>query len=125
VAELTVEPQLAGLTADHPAFQAAEAELLGDLSADSRLRPRERDRSGADGKGPGAELVVSVSASGVAVAMAQIVQAWLARDRRRSLRLSVREADGEKVITVEGDKISTENLTAAIEAVAKLGLPEA
>jgi hypothetical protein len=119
MADAGVEIGLAGLRNDHPATQAALGELMGDLRSDPRLEARERSAAIAGGKGVPVELIVSLSTSGTAAALARIVKLWLQRDRRRSVKVSLRTAAGETIISVDGDEISTETLTKALESAAR------
>lgn len=119
MADARIEIGLAGLRSDHPAAQAALGELIDDLRSDTRMEARERSAAIAGGKGVPVELVVSLSTSGTVAALVRILKLWLQRDRRRSLSVSLRTAAGDTVISVDGDKVSTEALTKALEAAAR------
>jgi hypothetical protein len=119
VAEGQIILELAGLTWDHPAMQAATVELLTDLRSQSNLRTRQQDKAAESGtKGATTEIIVSLATSGSLASLARILQVWLSRDRRRSLTVAVRETPDGKVISVEGEKITADALAAAIKSVA-------
>ena len=115
--------RLAGLTLDHPAAQAAVEELLTDLTSEPGLRARQQDGSAdAGAKGAATEIIVSLATSGSLASLARILQVWLSRDRRRSLTVAIRQTPDGKVISVEGEKISSDVLATAIKSVASTGL---
>jgi hypothetical protein len=119
VAEGWIVLELAGLTLDHPAAQAATVELLTDLRGEPNLRTRQQDRAAESGaKGAATEIIVSLATSGSLASLARILQVWLSRDRRRSLTVALRETPDGKVISVEGEKITADVLAAAIKSVA-------
>lgn len=128
--DAVISVSLPGVDPGHSAFQAAYAELLEDLGTAPSLRPRERDLpAGApscDGgfKGLLTELVVSLSAPGSIAALVKIVQIWLARDRRRSLKVTVhttgtRATGTQTTYEISGDGVSVETLRHALEAAAQ------
>jgi hypothetical protein len=110
---LTVDP-------GHSAFQAALGELLEDISTVPSLRPRERDLP-ADGgsKGSLTELVVSLSASGGIAALVKIMQLWLSRDRKRSLKVTVQTTQNTTTYDISGDSVSVETLRDALNAAVR------
>lgn len=116
-ADAKLEVHLEGLELYHPAAQAAAGELLTDLRRASDLPVEEREVNDGDGtKGALVELIVSLGTPGSIVGLARIMQLWLGRDRRRSIRVSVRNGDEETVIDVEGDQISTDTLAHALRS---------
>jgi hypothetical protein len=94
---------------------------MDSLRSDPKLRARECQTAIGGGKGVPVELIVSLSTPGTVAGLARIVNLWLHRDRRRSLKVSVQTAADEKVVSVAGDEISVEALTAALNAALKLG----
>lgn len=120
MADAQIQIELAGLAEDHPATRVALGELLIDLRSDPQLRAGERQAASGEGKGVPVELIVSLTTSGTVAGLARIVNLWLHRDRRRSLTVSVQTQAGEKVVSVAGEEISIEALTAALAAAAKL-----
>lgn len=119
VTDARVEFDLAGLRSDHPAAQVALTELLDDLRTDPRLKAREEPTTIGAGKGLAVELIVSLGTSGSVAAVVRILKLWLQRDRRRSLRVTMRTPAGETIVSVEGDQISTATLARALESAAK------
>ncbi len=116
-ADARIIPHLTGLTPDHPAMQAATAELLEDLRREPRLRAQQEDTAAMDGaKGGMAEVVISLATSGSLASIARILHLWLGRDRRRSLTVDIHDGPDGKAISVEGDKISVDVLADAIRA---------
>ena len=89
------------------------------------LRVRERDVPAEGGsKGPLTELVISVSASGGAASLVKLVRIWLARDRRRSLKVTIQTTGTQATGTlmtyeISGDGVSDETLRHALEAAAR------
>lgn len=124
MAEARLTISLAGLRDDHPAAQAALGELVGDLRSEPQLRTKESSAAFGVGKGAPPELIVSLSAATVA-GLARIVSLWLNRDKRRSIKVSLRTPTSERNISVEGDQISVKALTAALDAALKLEQPTA
>jgi hypothetical protein len=111
---LTAEPILEGLQPSHPAHRAAVAELL-------QVSPKvERDLAGvaeAGKKGVPGDLVWQLAAGAPAVAAALVRgwRLWLERDRRRTLRVTVREAGKTKTeIILDGENISLATLETAL-----------
>jgi hypothetical protein len=113
-AEVGVEGRLAGLDAGHEAVLDARAELMADLRTVAGARVTERGEPSEGAKGVATELIVGLSGAGGATAFVQIVKAWLQRDRRRSVTVTVTESETGKVVRVEGDAISNDVLTAAL-----------
>lgn len=120
MADARIDISLTGLREDHPVALGALDELTADLRTEPGLRVRERLASTGEGKGVPVELIVSLATSGTVAGLARIVNLWLHRDRRRSLTVSVQTPAGEKVVSVTGEEISVEALTAALDAAAKL-----
>jgi hypothetical protein len=63
---------------------------------------------------------VSLGTSGTIAGFVRIIQLWLNRARRRSLTISVRDASGEKLLSIEGNNISVDTLTNALNTAAAL-----
>ena len=99
------------------AVEAASGELLADLRSSPDLRAREVDAPSDGSKGAATEILVSLGASGSIAGFVRIIQLWLGRDRRRSLTVSVGRNTGEETISIEGDNLSVDALTKALDAV--------
>jgi hypothetical protein len=120
MAEVVIGVHLLSVDPGHSAFQAALGELLGDIGTVPSLRPRERDLPADDGsKGSLTELVVSLSASGGVAALVRIMQLWLSRDRKRSLKVTVQTPQNTTVYDISGDSVSVETLQDALEAAVR------
>ena len=118
-ADARIALQLAGLTLDHPAAQAAVGELLTDLQGEPELRARQQDGAAEQGaKGAATEVIVSLATSGSLASLARILRIWLSRDQRRSLTVAIRGIPDGKVISIAGEKISADVLAAAVKSVA-------
>lgn len=115
--EVVMNVHLPNVDPGHSASQAALAEFLEDLGTVPLLRARQRDLP-ADGvfKGPLTELVVSVSTSGGVAALVRIMRIWLGRDRKRSLKVTVRTAENATIYEISGEEVSVETLRDALEA---------
>jgi hypothetical protein len=113
-AEVGVEGRLAGLDAGHEAALDARAELIADLRSVAGARVSEGGVPTEGAKGVPADLVVALGSAGVVTGFVQIVKAWLQRDRRRSVTVTITESESGKVVRVEGDDISNDVLTAAL-----------
>jgi hypothetical protein len=118
--EASLEVYLMGSAPDHTSAQAAAADLRADLQSAPQLRARERHESVTGKKGAAVDLVVTLGASGSVGTLVKIVQLWLNRDRRRSLTVSVRNGDKETTISVDGDAISANALTEALNSAVRL-----
>ncbi|MEI5101708.1 hypothetical protein RB200_28405 [Streptomyces sp. PmtG] len=114
MAEVGVEGRLAGLDAGHAAVLDARAELIADLRSVAGGQVAERAVPAEGAKGVATELVIGLTGAGSVTAFAQIVKAWLQRDRRRSVTVTVTESETGKVVRIEGDAISNEVLAAAL-----------
>ncbi|MEV6106497.1 hypothetical protein AB0M28_17520 [Streptomyces sp. NPDC051940] len=123
--EVRIEERLAGLDAGHEAALEARAELLADLRAAAGLEAHERALPAEGTKGVATELVIGLSGAGSVGAFAQIVKAWLGRDRRRSLTVTVTESANGKVVRVEGDTVSNDALIAALNGQEQPTAPSA
>jgi hypothetical protein len=112
--DASIEVRLADIGPEHPAAQTARGELLADLGQMPHLRAREHETSDEGAKGGSLEVLVTLGTSGTIAGLVQIVKLWLSRDRRRSLKVSVRNtADGVN-IELEGEEISVAVLTEAL-----------
>ncbi|WP_154685925.1 effector-associated constant component EACC1 [Streptomyces himastatinicus] len=124
MAEVGVEGRLAGLDADHEAVLDARAELINDLHGVAGAQVMDRGVPAEGVKGVAAELVVGLTSAGGVTALVQIVKAWLQRDRRRSVTVTITENETGKVVRVEGDSISNDVLTAALNGQVQLPASE-
>jgi hypothetical protein len=116
-----VNAGLAGIEAYHSATQTAVGELLVDLRSAPGLRTGERDAASYDGsKGAAVELIVSLGASGTIASFVKIIQLWLGRDRRRTVTVTLQNVANGKTITIEGDNISIDTVTAALGSAVEL-----
>ncbi len=124
MAEVVMDVHLPNVDPGHSASQAALAEFLEDLGTVPPLRPTQRDLP-AEGafKGPLTELVVSVSTSGGVAALVKIMRIWLGRDRKRSLKVTVRTAENATMYEISGDDVSVETLRDALEAAVRTQTP--
>ena len=118
--EVALEGQLEGIALHHPSAQAAVGELRADLASEQLLQVRERDTASTGTKGATVDVVVTLGASSSVGALVKIIQLWLSRDRRRSLIVTVQKDTEKTVVKVEGDPISLDTLTDALNSAAKL-----
>jgi hypothetical protein len=123
VGEIGVQGQLAGLDASHEAVLDARAELVVDLRSVTGVQVSEGGVPAEGVKGVATELVVGLSSAGAVTAFVQIVKAWLQRDKRRSVTVTVTESESGKVVRIEGDAISNDVLTAALNGQEQLPAP--
>ncbi len=110
---LAVEPILDGLERGHPAHRAATTELL-DVSPKTTAAPVD---SVLGAKGPSSDLVwqLAPAAPVIAAALVRGWRLWLQRDRRRSLRITVKESGATRTeIIINGDNVSLETLENAV-----------
>lgn len=120
VIDASIEVRLAGIGPEHPAAQTASGELLADLARVPRLHAREDVTSVEGDKGGSLEVLVTLGTSGTIAGLVQVVKLWLNRDRRRSLRVSVRNTADGSTIELEGEEISVAALTEALSSTIKL-----
>jgi Effector Associated Constant Component 1 len=118
--EASLEVGLTRVASDHPATQAAAADLWADLGSAQELRVRERHAADPGTKGAAVDIVVALGTSGSIGAFVKIIQLWLSRDRRRSLTVSVVRGAEETVIKVDGDPVSIDTLADALDSVVRL-----
>lgn len=114
VAEVGVEGRLAGLDSNHEAVLDARAELIEDLRSVAGAQVIERAVPVAGAKGAAGELVIALSSAGAVTGLVQIVKAWLQRDRRRSVTVSVTNSETGRVVQIDGDAVSNDVLVAAL-----------
>ncbi|MFI2208314.1 hypothetical protein [Streptomyces sp. NPDC020141] len=124
MAEVGVESRVTGLDTGHEAALDARAELIADLRSAAGTQVIERGVPVQGGKGLTTELIVGLGGAGGVTAFVQIVKAWLQRDRRRSVTVTVTESENGKIVRVEGDAISNEVLTAALNGQEQPPAPE-
>ncbi len=85
-----------------------------------QLHPREDATSIEGKKGGSLEVLVTLGTSGTIAGLVQVVKLWLNRDRRRSLKVSVRNTADGLTIELEGEEISVAALTEALSSTIKL-----
>lgn len=118
MAEITVDADIRGIDRAHPALRAAWGELLADLRATPGLRAQEHDvadEGAVKGKGWETELIVGLTGTGTVTGLVQALKLWLARDRRRSVTVTVRSDGQEASYEIAGENISTGTLQAALD----------
>jgi hypothetical protein len=118
MAEITVDADIRGIDRAHPAFQGAWGELLADLRATPGLRAQERDVAAEKAvreKGWETELIVGLTGTGTVTGLVQALKLWLGRDRRRSVKVTVRSDGHEASYEIAGENISTGTLQAALD----------
>jgi hypothetical protein len=120
IAEAVLEVRFAGLGLQHSAAHAGIAELMADLRGTPKLRAREHAETENGLKGAPVELLVTLGASGTVAGLTRIVRLWLSRDKRRSLTVRLQNSAKETVVSVEGDQISVDALTKALDSAIKL-----
>lgn len=118
-----ISPQLTGVLPGHPAYDQAIVELM-DGSAEVPSLSAQLDAtmdSPGGGKGVAQEIVVVLSAPGSIAALVACWRLWLARDRDRSMDITIEE-DGmpSKKITVSGSSISTAAVELALTEALRL-----
>lgn len=112
--EVPITAGVKGLADSHPAAQAALAELVSDLRTEPELRISERTGASQQGKGILSEVIITLGSAGSLTALVKLTSLWLHRDRHRTLTISITEQPTGKVINIQGDNISLEALTAAL-----------
>ena len=114
---LRITPNMEGLARSHPAAIQATEELYSDMRRSPGTRIDEPDTGLAQPSTKGAlqELLVSPESAGAAWAAVKIVKLWLARDRRRTLTVTIDRPGRERqTIHASGDSISVEALERAV-----------
>ena len=107
--------RISGQSTPRPRPREANFWPISDKCPGSGQETTKRSDEGA--KGGSLEVLVTLGTSGTIAGLVQIVKLWLSRDRRRSLKVSVRNtADGVN-IELEGEEISVAALTEALSAI--------
>jgi hypothetical protein len=115
--EVAIDVGIQGVDPAHSAVQGAWAEIRQDLRKVSGLRVEERDIRGEGSfKGWEAELIAALTATGTITGFVNVLKIWLGRDRRRSLKVTVRTVGEETVYELSGENISVDALRDALEA---------
>src|SRR5262249_24086188 len=117
---INVRPDLANLSAAHPASLAAAEELLADLDSTPELRATGTEARVANSKGTLTDLVIVLSGPSTIAGVVRILRLWLSRDRRRSITLT-RKLEGQPAmeIRIEGEAISEQAVRHAIEQISQ------
>jgi hypothetical protein len=115
--EIAIDVGIRGVDPAHPAVQWARVEIYQDFRRVPGLRVEERDLRGEGSfKGWETELIAALTATGTITGFVNVLKLWLGRDQRRSLKVTVRTIDEEKVYEISGENISVDALRDAIEA---------
>lgn len=77
-----------------------------------KVQPVEGHKGGVDP----ASIILALGSAGAITAAVQMFQAWLSRDRTRSLTLSVSKGGEEQTITVSGKGMNEAVITELMEA---------
>lgn len=117
---LRITPGMEGLARSHPAAIQATEELYADIrrSPGTLIEERDTERAQPSTKGALQELLLSPESAGAAWAAVKVVKLWLARDRRRTLTVTIdRPGHERQTIHASGDSISVEALERAVHDV--------
>lgn len=120
MAELTLVlvPHLAGASAGHPAVEAATRELYADGSETLGVKTSLVGHPPEDGaKGALQDLTFAISAPGAIAGLVRVFRLWLARDRRRSIDVTIARPGAESTkLHVSGDSVSLEALQQVVDS---------
>jgi hypothetical protein len=121
--ELRIGVQLGmlGLPGDHPAQLQGTDEFLHDIHDEIGITVKDRAVSPANGtraKGGLPEILLTPGSASAAWALVRIVKLWLARDRRRTIDITL-SGPGEESFTVQasGENLSVDALEGAVRKV--------
>jgi hypothetical protein len=113
--EVTIDARIRGVDPTHTSIQGAWAELRRDLREVPGLHVRERDLpSEGPFKGWQTEIIAALTATGTITGFVNILK--LGRDRRRSIKVTMRTGDEETVYCISGENISVDALRDALQA---------
>jgi hypothetical protein len=115
--EVTIDASIRGVDPAHTSIQKVWAELRRDLREVPGLRVEER---GLRGEGPSkgweTEIIAALTATGTITGFVNVLKLWLGRDRRRSIKVTMRTGGEETVYDISGENISVDTLRDALQA---------
>jgi hypothetical protein len=118
--EVVLDAGIRGVDPAHSAVQGAWAELRQDLREVHGLRVEERAVAGeGTSKGLESELITLITAlttTATITGFVNVLKLWLGRDRRRTLKVTVRDTGKETVYDISGENISVDALRDAVKA---------
>lgn len=118
--EVAIDVGIQGVDPAHSAVQGAWAEIRQDLRKIPGLNVQERGlRAGGSFKGWETEVIAALTATGTITGFVNVLKLWLGRDRRRSIKVTVRTDGKETVYDISGESISVGALRDALEAAAQ------
>lgn len=115
--EVAIDVGIRGVDPAHAAVQGAWAEIRQDLRHIPGLHVEERGLQGEGAfKGWETEVIAALTATGTITGFVNVLKLWLGRDRRRSIKVTVRSVGEETIYEVSGENISVDALRDALEA---------
>ena len=116
--ELTIKPQSDRFDEDDARWRDQVVAFHSDLRAEvggTRLA-----RTPAPGKkSPAADIILALGSSGALSAAVTMFRAWLSRDRTRSLKISWRDGDKERSLSVRAEDLNDETFKEVARAAAQ------
>jgi hypothetical protein len=111
--QIQVELGTDGVPKDHPAHMQAAEEFLSDVHDEPGLVVKQESAATQRSlrKGGIQDLVLAPGSAGAAWAVVRITKLWLARDRRRTIDLSISRPGSEPLtVHASGESVSLEAL---------------
>jgi hypothetical protein len=105
--ELVVEPKSDRLEAADPRWRDQVVALFRDLRLED-VNVQTRSTPVAGEKGATTEIVLALGSSGAIAAVVTTFQAWLARDRTRSLDITWEEGDRRRFVSINADDVDAD-----------------
>lgn len=118
--EVVIDASIREVDPAHTSVQGAWAELRQDLRQVSGLHVEERGlRREGPFKGWETEVIAALTATGTITGFVNVLKLWLGRDRRRSIKVTIRTVGKETVYDISGENISVDALRNALQAAVK------
>jgi len=111
--QVEIWPDVKGLAKGHPARSDATDELVRDLQEIPGIGLQESSAITEPGSGKGGlqDLVLAPGTASAAWAVVKIIKLWLARDRRRTINISItRPGEQAMVVEASGENLSHQTL---------------
>jgi hypothetical protein len=115
--QMQVELTIDGLSKDHSARMQAVEEFLSDVDDEPGVVVKQQETTAQESlsKGGIQELILAPGSASALWAIVRITKLWLARDRRRTIDLSISRPGSEPLtVHASGENLSLETLESTV-----------
>lgn len=118
--ELTVDPSSEAYDPSDDRWDSQVAELVDALGEIGTIAREATPQRGT--KGSTETIILALGSSGALLGAVEVFKAWIARDRERNFKVSIRRAKGETAVAVNSKGMSQEHVAAAMDAAVQKAL---